>query len=443
MRRARTAAARASRLPRRMARRWLTWSKLARGSALFGLVYLAATVVGYRKVLMGSGTVTSVSGLIGGDYVAFYSAGRMLLSGAGSRLYDRSPIVAIEGVATGGRVAGLYDPFRNPPFFAVPFLPLSLLDRVPSFAVWTALSLAMLVAAVWLALDVLPELRARWRAVACLLFGFAPVYFGLVDGQNACLSLLLYVLAYRALLRDRQGQAGVWAALGSFKPQLFVLLPLVFLFSRRWKALGTYAAVLGGLAVASYALVGASGLLGWARVIFGYEGVNAAKQAPRMYDLKSFWDQLLPAQPTLALGLTLACTVALVLLLLRVWRKPESRPGALGPRWAFTILAGVLVAPHLLDYDLTVLVLAGLLLAVTIPDTPWWVLGVYVLLLADGPLQGGGRALQLAVPVMAALAVRVWWRIERQGASPLAVAYSHAAVPGARGGAAENTAALA
>jgi hypothetical protein len=41
------------------------------------------------------------------------------------------------------------------------------------------------------------------------------------------------------LVRDQNGAAGAWAALGLFKPQLFFLFPVLFLVSRRWRALGS------------------------------------------------------------------------------------------------------------------------------------------------------------------------------------------------------------
>src|SRR5581483_171785 len=107
-----------------------------------------------------------------------------------------------------------YDAYRNPPFFALLFAPLALLDLLPGFAVFSLLSLACLGLSLSLLTQEVPWLRARWRGLLIFVLAFPPVYFGLIDGENATLSLLLYVLIARTLTRDRSWQAGVWAALG-------------------------------------------------------------------------------------------------------------------------------------------------------------------------------------------------------------------------------------
>src|SRR5207249_8227627 len=146
-------------------------------------------------------------------------------------------------------------------------VPFAVLDLVPSFAAWTLVSIMALATAVWLALGMV-GLRDRWRTIACIVFGFGPVYLGLVGGQNSSLALLLYVLVYRALSRGRQREAGVWAALGLFKPQLFLVFPLLFVVSRRWGALGAYCVVAALLGSVSLALVGVDGLASWLHILF-------------------------------------------------------------------------------------------------------------------------------------------------------------------------------
>jgi len=83
----------------------------------------------------------------------------------------------------------------------MPFVPLALLDLVPGFIIWTLFSLGCLGLAIWLLLkDVdgaerttarlrdagaeVPELKPRWRGLLVLVFAFAPVFFGLIDGRT-------------------------------------------------------------------------------------------------------------------------------------------------------------------------------------------------------------------------------------------------------------------
>ena len=212
----------------------------------------------------------------------------------------------------------------------------------------------------------MPELQSRWRGLTILVFAFPPVIIGLLDGQNATLSLLLYVLIYRSLVRGQDRAAGVWAALGLFKPQLFFVFPIIFLASRRWRALATYAATALTLALLSFALVGPEGTLGWLRILLDMETANSAANAWRMHSLKAFFDLLIPGQPPLSLALYALTSAALLAALAWVWSRV---PFASQPRhlWALTSIVAVLVDPHLVDYDLAVLIPAAIFLAMLVP----------------------------------------------------------------------------
>jgi hypothetical protein len=398
----------------RFGRRWLsifTARNLALISGAVAVIYLSATVFGYANAL-NADPMEPAGGPIGGDYAAFYAAGRLVLEGDLTRLYDREVVAAIQQVATDHRIPDYYVAFRNPPFFAPVLAPFAFIDLLPSFAAWSVVSVALLVVAVGLTLRTLPRLRAHWKLVALAIAGFCPVYSGLIDGQNATVSLLLYSLVYIALRDGRDGRAGAMAAVGLFKPQLFFVLPLVFAVSRRWRALLAYAGVASALGLVSFMLVGSEGMLDWARIIVGYEPGNAAKLAGRMYSFKAFFDVLLPDQASLALGLSVAFSLVLLALVVRTWSSRGAVHDNFRLRWTFTMLAALLVDPHLLDYDLTVLVLPGLLLAGVLAEAPAWMVVMFVLTAIDLPLTLGPINLHLGVMLLTALTLRVWWRLE-------------------------------
>jgi hypothetical protein len=391
----------------------LTWKRAVTYASLVGLLYMLAWG---SSTFSGSAPLTRNGEPITGDYIAFYAAGRMLLNGQAAQLYEPTSFRAVQREVVNFAVPNLYDPFRNPPFFAIPFAPLALLDVLPSFAIWSALSLACLAAAIWLALAELPSVRPHWRALGVLVLTFEPVYRGLISGQNADLSLLLYALIYRSIRAGREPAAGFWAALGLFKPQLFLVFPIVFAASRRWRALGTYALVAAGLALISLAVVGVDGLWAWSRVILDHEGGNAVKNGYRMHSLKAFFDLLLPSQPGVALALCAGASGLVLLPLVRAWSAAHAWSEQLPIRWALTTAVAVLVDPHLLDYDLAVLVLTGLLIGVALPQGRWWAFGFYVALTAalmfDLRLPLAEMQLQLTVPLLLAFA---WWSWRRLG----------------------------
>ncbi|MGI9145098.1 MAG: glycosyltransferase family 87 protein [Chloroflexota bacterium] len=346
---------------------------------------------------------------IGGDYIAFHAAGRLLLTGRGDQLYDRAAVTAVQAEFLNGRVPGFYDAFRNPAFAALPFVPLAGLDLVPGYLAWSLLSLAALWLAIWLFFNVRPDLRAHWRAVLVLVFAFAPVFFGLIDGENATVSLLLYVLIYRALVRNQDRQAAVWAALGLFKPQLFFVFPLVLLARRSWAALSVYVLGLLGLGTASLALVGSAGPTLWLRIVTEPESGQVLVNSWRMVSLKSFLITLVPAEPGVATGVYVAASAVLLWLLFRQWAAARA---PLSLVWTFTSLVAVLVDPHLVDYDLTVLIPAGILAVVYAAHVRWWLVALYLLLVfrAQVPLVGDS-AVQLSVLVLCVCAGLVWQRL--------------------------------
>jgi Glycosyltransferase family 87 len=356
-------------------------------------------VVAYAYVLINSRPPVNVSGSpIVGDYIAFHAAGKIVASGEGAHLYDHALVATTESELLQGTIPDFYDAFRNPPFVALVFAPLALTSLLSGFAVWSVLSLGCLGTAIWLLLKEVPCLRSRWAQLALVVFAFAPVYFGLIDGENATVSLLLYVLIYRAIVHDQGGPAGFWAALGLFKPQLFLVFPIVFLVRRSWRALLSYGLTALCLGVVSIAVAGIDGVHALLRIVLEAEPGNATTNAWRMASLRSFFDGILPGQSVAALGLYLLADLVLLGVLAAIWTRPStSRQLA----WIVTSLVAVLVDPHLVDYDLTVLVPAGIFSALLVPGLRWWVVLLYPMLILRAQVPIGASILQLAVPVLA------------------------------------------
>jgi alpha-1,2-mannosyltransferase len=407
---------------RRLAR-LLTWKRARTWAFVLGMTYVYAwcLVVG-----QGRPPLSSANDPIGGDYVAFYAAGRILLSGDGAHLYDHATVTAVQDIALEGRIPGFYDAFRNPPFFAAVFAPLSALDLVPSFAVWSLLSLAALLMALRLLCDMVPGMAGRWRGLFLIAFAFGPVYFGLIDGQNSTLSLLLFVLIYRSLLLKHDRLAGVVAAVGLFKPQLFFVFPLVFLAARRWRALASYAAAALVLAAVSFALVGVGGLQGWLRVLLDMETDNALKNAWRMHSLKGFFDLLLPGQSSLALALYALAAVALLAVLWRAWGQPRELTPQL---WVLTSAVIALVDPHLVDYDLTALIPAGVMAAIYLPHLRWLILAMYPLLVFRSQLPLSERSLQITTLVLLGCAAYAFEAVTARRSQPAGASATLTPVP--------------
>jgi hypothetical protein len=159
------------------------------------------------------------------------------------------------------------EPDEDPGYFAYPlytaFLmaPLGFLDHAWAEAIWLTLLMALLIGALVLLLD-----AYGWRPGPILLGGlvlwslfFYPAARGILLGQPGVAVYFLEVTALWALVKGRDGLAGVALALSTIKPQMgFLIVPFILLWglwTRRWRLIGWFAGVWGGLMLASFVVL--------------------------------------------------------------------------------------------------------------------------------------------------------------------------------------------
>jgi hypothetical protein len=198
--------------------------------------------------------------------------------------------------------------------------------------------------------------------------------------------------------------ASAWAALGLFKPQLFFVFPLIFLVSRRWTVLSGYVAV-------AVVLSGLPGHRGPRRRagMDSYPGRARNRQRDRQRLADGITEVILrpaPAWSNLAFSTPYApCALCLLFMLSCAWSKAKS---SLPLLWAGTSFVAVLDNPHLVDYDLTVLVPVGVLASAMVPRLGWPMVLAYIVTLVRAQIPVGAASLQLAVPL---LAFSLFWSI--------------------------------
>jgi len=86
-----------------------------------------------------------------------------------------------------------------------------------------------------------------------MIGGFFPLFVTVLQGQSDLVVLVPLAAAYAAWARGRYGMAGAFSALALAKPQLLLLIPILFLARRAWRALAAFAGVLAGLGLISVA----------------------------------------------------------------------------------------------------------------------------------------------------------------------------------------------
>jgi hypothetical protein len=303
-------------------------------------IVTAVVVVGYLA--------TSAHGLdatgkpVGTDFVSFWSASRLALSGDPAMAYNLAAHPAAEAALFPVTAAG-YVAFFYPPPFLLLCLPLALLPYLPALVVWLAAGFAVLVAGLR---KILPQ---RWALLPILVFPAMVLNAG--HGQNGFLTAACF--AWNLVLSRRHPfWAGACLGLLVMKPQLLVGAPFGLLAARRWSAIAgavTSAVILLGL---SWIVLGADS---WR----GFWQVAPLARATLEQGLVEPWklQSVFAAVRTLQGGVTLATAMQMLVssaVIFALCRAVWARPGA-SAEAALIAAASPLCTPFLLDYDLALL----------------------------------------------------------------------------------------
>jgi glycosyl transferase family 87 len=320
--------------------------------------------------------VTWSNGPWGYDFIALYSAARLVATGHPADVTDISALVAMERTVQPD--ARLNDP--NLPALALLMAPLGVLPLVPAFAAMLTLAVAALLwAAALLAPLANPGQRLRLLPFALL----APTSLvALAQGQTTPFVLL----AVAASLRAPAFWSGALLGLTLFRPQLFPLFALVALFDRRRTAgLLCAAAVIG---VASFALVGLDGMARYPHLL----SITATELLPPELGLPPLVRRLIGGD-----DVTLNAALAVAAFLIGAIAVVRGSTDHVA-RMVRASIWSVLAAPHALLHDGVMPYPAVATQATTTRRTWTWIAsGVAV-----GVIQGAG------IPVAAPFLLILW-----------------------------------
>jgi alpha-1,2-mannosyltransferase len=331
-------------------------SWLASGQARrFAVALLAALAISFVATLASGEGADTAAGRLGGDYPAFYAAGRIAADGDLDEVNDLArlereqadffPADEDEGFLT----------WAYPPHVALLYRPLAALPYRPSYAVHTALMVVAFVAAVRLLRPLVPWIAGASLPAIALGLAAWPMFRGIGAGQNTALTLLLLVGAWRASAASRDGLAGVLLGLLLFKPQLAVLAVALWAVTRRWRAVLAFAAVAAATWALTAAFAGAGWVSRWVEDVRAYdstEDVNAHNHV-------SLPEAAHAAFELSAVGWALAVAVGAA----TAWRWFRTRQVDL----ALAVPAILLCAAHAVFYDVGLTVLTA---AVLLPIAP-------------------------------------------------------------------------
>jgi alpha-1,2-mannosyltransferase len=337
------------------------------------------------SILLGTGIHDVFGQLIGNDFLAFYTGGKILSSGQSAQLYNLSYQYDLQHALIKSEWSYIYM-YVNPPFYAWLFVPFTHLPYRLSALLWTALGLAGIGLGVkWL------HVSRPWRTLAWGL-SFFPVFAGVSFGQNAPLSLALYCLVYALWRKERRLAAGLVSSVLLYKPQLLIGLGLLWLleWKRERKALAGLGA--GGivLALISFILTPQASL-GYIR---NSQYLLSDSPTWNAYATRTFWLYLLPGLHALAQIFYLLCVFAGLWVFVRLWRQRRDERELL---FGAAICLTLWITPHVMVYDWSLLLIPAVIFWEKVPGERPRLTKVYALMWAAALLSGPFTIAQVAL----------------------------------------------
>lgn len=335
------------------------WKKLTRGLAALLLLAAACGLL----IIPLNQQAADHNGTL--DFANFYTAGRIVVTGQASHLYDIHLQERVERQASPG---GPFQPYYHPPFEALLFAPFAWFSYPHAFLLWAALNLVVFGVLIFLINRAGMQLRAA-RYMIWLGICFFFVLGCLALGQDSLLLAPIFLLTFLAMKQRRDFFAGLALGLGLFRFEIALPFAFVFLLRGRWRLLsGFLIAALAGSA-ASISLVGWSGVLAYAGALLkvvSSSGQWATMVGPAtMPSLRGALATLLgrAVSPSVLLAFVLAGSLAL--LGWAAWQfKSIANPEvpSFDLEFSLATLAALLASYHLFVHELTPLIVIGYLM---------------------------------------------------------------------------------
>jgi Glycosyltransferase family 87 len=277
----------------------------------------------------------------GGDFNQFYAASLMAAHGNIVDIYNPQLIQSMTLKATG---IDLPYYWLYPPTYLIFLLPFSQFPYLLSLSLWIFILLTCYFLTVY---HIAPKSITLFITLA-----FPATFINILAGQNGFISASLLGMGL-CLLETRPFLGGILLGIISYKPQLFILIPLALIAGGQWRALMGAASSVMGLALISVLAFGLSPWKEFYRTIPSALAIlrNAQGNLPKM--LGVFPSTLLMGGgPTLGWLLQGLIMIAAVAAVTWVWRE-----GLPYLRNSLLVVSILLFTPYGFYYDLTLLAL--------------------------------------------------------------------------------------
>jgi len=217
----------------------------------------------------------------GGDYLAYWSVGKIADQKGYSEIYDLNNLRSVqtqefESLGVLERADASSPPIICVPyfsFFVLPFQILSKFELIYGFWLWTIFNLIILIGyLVFFLRKILPEGGAIEKGLKLLipiLISY-PVLSNIFNGQVNVLLLVCAGECIRNAVRKKPILSGLWLGGVLIKPQLLILIIPIILIMRNWKVLTGFIASSGIILLTSFILSGFYGTKALINLWLGY-----------------------------------------------------------------------------------------------------------------------------------------------------------------------------
>ncbi|MBV9828220.1 MAG: DUF2029 domain-containing protein, partial [Alphaproteobacteria bacterium] len=291
----------------------------------------------------------------GSDFMVYYTAARAWLDGNLGLLYDGERLTAYLNTDFAAWLAKplTYHAWVYPPHYLLLLIPFGLLPYAWAYAAFIAITLAALLAAIWLWLARPGEIL--FYAAALMLSPAA--LFDVGTGQNAFLTTAFLVAGF-GLLPSRPLVGGMLLGLLTYKPQFWLMVPVALVAAHAWRAI--LGGVIGGVAALclSAAVIGVDAWRHW--IIWAMSPPDAAYQVwvetARLHGEAIYTNLISLGAPVVvaSAGQWLAVLASASCV---GWCFSRTMPHDL--RIAVVLAATFLAAPHVANYDAVLVVVAA------------------------------------------------------------------------------------
>jgi Glycosyltransferase family 87 len=344
-------------------RRDFSWSRLRRRAALgLSLAFLIGLVASYAMLLH-----SGAAGPKKTDFVPYFSAAHLVGSGQGGSIYSFHQLGQFESTLVRPlRVKDGVMPYLYPPYFALVLAPLAALPYTTAFLIWMLVNVLLL----GLSLAALQRYAGLHGGSAALFWAaslsFLPVLVGLAQGQTSVVLLALFTGVFLAARADRNAAAGFLLACALIKPTYVLPVLAVLVIHRRWQALATFGVTAVALLALPVLFLGTSINAGYGNTL-----LQASGWRKQIGGFEAQWNHSFAGFAQLLFPGFVASTVAALLCLVAVgvflWFGVRS--AGLEGSFALAVIVGLLVSPHVLVHDLSLLIIP---VAVALRVRPSW-----------------------------------------------------------------------